>query len=41
MYLSTRIFDIHVPEYAKTHAVENIWAGWDKVWEDRERGITY
>jgi hypothetical protein len=31
LYLSTKIFDIHCPEYAKSYPVEGIWAGFAKA----------
>lgn len=33
MYLSPKIFDVHLPEYAKTQTVDNVWAGFAKAWE--------
>lgn len=39
MYFSTKIFEIHVPEYAKTYPVENIWNGFDLVWKTRRNEI--
>jgi hypothetical protein len=39
MYYSTKIFQIHVPEYEKTYPVENVWEGFDLVWKTRKNEI--